>query len=67
MIKLTRFNRTTFFLNCELVETVEETPDTVITTTEGRKYVVTESALQIIENIIEFKARIIRRANTMEQ
>lgn len=66
MIKLTRLNKTTFFLNSELIETVEETPDTVITTTEGNKYIVTEPARQVIENIIEFKAKVIKRSSTIE-
>lgn len=32
MIKLTRLNNSKFVLNCELIETVEATPDTVIST-----------------------------------
>lgn len=62
MIKITRLNKTTFFLNSELIETVEATPDTVITTTEGRKYIVAETVEQVIERIIEYKAKVIRKA-----
>ena len=33
MIELTRYNETKFTLNAEIIEMVEETPDTVITLT----------------------------------
>lgn len=59
MIKLTKLNEKSFILNCDLIETVESTPDTVITTSSGKKYVVTESVEQIVEKVIEFKRRIL--------
>lgn len=58
MIKLTRFNGSVLILNCELIETVEATPDTVITTIHGKKYVCLESVDKIIEEIIEYKGKI---------
>ncbi|MCF6093830.1 flagellar FlbD family protein [Microaerobacter geothermalis] len=48
MIQLTRFNGTTFVLNCFLIETIEATPDTVITLNNGKKMVVKESVDEII-------------------
>ena len=47
MIDVTRINNTRFVLNCDLIQTVEETPDTVITLTTGTKYVVKESCKKI--------------------
>lgn len=58
MIRLTRLNGSNYVLNCELIETAEATPDTVITTVEGKKYVCTESVDEVIERIIEYKGRI---------
>lgn len=58
MIRLTRLNGSNYVLNCELIETAEATPDTVITTVEGKKYVCTESVDEVIEKIIEYKGRI---------
>lgn len=58
MIKLTRLNGSVYVLNCELIETVEATPDTVISTTEARKYVCRESVDDVISKIIEFKGKI---------
>lgn len=59
MIRLTRLNGTVYVLNCELIETIEATPDSVITTTDGRKYVAVESVEQIVEKVIEYKSRIL--------
>ena len=46
MIKLTGFNNKEFYLNCDLIEKIEVTPDSVI-----------ESSDDIINKIIEFKKR----------
>ena len=42
MIELTRINNTKLMLNPDIIETMEETPDTVITLTNGHKYIVSE-------------------------
>ena len=44
MIEVTRLKGKKMMINAELIETVEETPDTVITLTNGKKFVVSESA-----------------------
>ncbi len=58
MIRIRRLNNTEFILNCELIEFIEETPDTVITLTTGKKVVVKETAEEIIKRIIEYKNNI---------
>jgi flagellar protein FlbD len=58
VIELTRLNGTTFVINSDLIETVEETPDTVIVLTMGTKYVVQESKEEIIDKVVEFRRRI---------
>ncbi len=55
MIEVTRINGTTFMINPDLIETVEETPDTVITLVNGHKYVVKESNEELRRAVIEFK------------
>ncbi|NLN45782.1 MAG: flagellar FlbD family protein [Clostridiaceae bacterium] len=57
MIRLTRRYNRPFLLNSDLIETVEETPDTVITMTTGHKFLVEESAETIVERIIAFRAQ----------
>ena len=55
MIKITRLNQSELYINSELIERVEETPDTVISLTTGKKIVVEESAQDIIDRIIAFR------------
>lgn len=58
MIGLTRLNGSKFVINCELIETLEETPDTVISTTNNKKYIVVESIEEIVEKMIQYKSKI---------
>lgn len=60
MIRLTKLNRTSFVLNCELIETIESTPDTVISTTSGKKFVVAESIDEVVDKVIQYKGNISR-------
>ena len=55
MITLTRFNGSSFVLNMDLIETIEATPDTIITLVTGRKYVVKESVDEIVKKILDFR------------
>lgn len=57
VIELTRLNKTRITLNCELIEIMEETPDTVITMLTGRKYIVTESMEDIRAQVVDFKRK----------
>ena len=49
MIDVTRMNGTIMSLNDDLIESVEETPDTVISLTTGKKVLVKESRQEIKE------------------
>lgn len=62
MIELTKLNGSKFVLNGELIESVEETPDTVISTTTGKKLVVTEKANEVVEKVIQYKRKIFCKA-----
>lgn len=57
MIVLTRQNGSLFALNDELIEIIEEHPDTTLKMTDGKVYIVSESMEEIIEKIIEFRKR----------
>ncbi len=52
MIEVTRLNGTKILINSDLIETVEQTPDTVISFTTGRKIIVKESR-QEIKNLVK--------------
>lgn len=60
MITLHRLNGAEFTLNDRHIETIEATPDSVITMTNEKKYVVTESVQEIINRIAEYK-RMMRK------
>ena len=51
MIWVTRLNGTEIVVNADLIETVESTPDTVLTLVDGKKYVVHETAREVVERI----------------
>ncbi len=61
MIKLTRLDGSELFINPDLIETMEETPDTHIALLNGNRYLVLEPTRVIIDRIVAFKARIQRR------
>ena len=58
MIKISRINGEQLVINCELIETVEETPDTIITLSNGKKFVTKDTVNDIIEKVIEYKKNI---------
>lgn len=58
MIRVTRLNHELMVLNCELIEHIEQTPDTVITLVNGQKWMVRESPDEIIERVIGYRRRI---------
>jgi len=58
MIKVTRLNGKSFYVNCDMIEFLEATPDTVITTTTGKKIIVSESIEEVIDKIVNFKNKI---------
>lgn len=55
MIYLTRLNGDVIAINIDLIEIVEETPDTIVTLTTGKKILVKESSQKIIDQIKKFK------------
>jgi flagellar protein FlbD len=58
MIKLTKMNKSEFYLNPHLIERIEEKPDTVITMDSQVQYLVLEKADEILELIIEYRKRL---------
>lgn len=66
MIMVTRINKVEqFYINEDLIEFMEETPDTVISMESGKKVVVMESVEEIIERIIEYKRRLMAHRGTV--
>ena len=61
IVKVYRFDGSELVVNADLIESIEATPDTVITLTNGKKIVVTDSVEMIIERIIDYKRRIFQK------
>ncbi len=59
MIEVSRLNGSIYFLNPDLILTLEATPDTVITLTTGEKLMVRESPQALIDRFVAFKRRIV--------
>jgi flagellar protein FlbD len=60
MIRLTRINQVPLVLNADLIEHVETAPDTIISMTNGQKFVVLESSDDVVRKVIEFRREILR-------
>ena len=60
MIKLTKFNseanqKGEFVLNAEIIETIEETPDTVVTLINGKKLIVEEKMDEVVQKVMRYR------------
>ena len=58
MIEVTKINGVKVLVNPDLIELVEETPDTVLTLTTGRKIIVRESRQEIKNLVILYRKDI---------
>ncbi len=66
MIKLTRLNKKEYFINPNLIETIEETPDTVLKLTTEKTLIVREKAPEIISRIIAYNRQIFLEKSRIE-
>ena len=55
MIDVTKMNGSKVTVNTDLIETVEEMPDTVITLTTGKKFIIKESRQEVKNLVILYK------------
>lgn len=64
MIKVTRINKIeAFWVNENLIEFMEETPDTILSMESGRKIAIAESADEVVRLIMINQRTLIRRSN----
>ena len=61
MIEVTKINGVKVLVNTDLIELVEETPDTVLTLTTGKKIIVKESRQEIKNLVILYRKDIFAR------
>ena len=55
MIDVTKMNGSKVTINSDLIETVEENPDTVLTLTTGKKIIIKESRQKVKNLVILYK------------
>jgi flagellar protein FlbD len=58
MIKLTRMDRREIVINSDLIESIESTPDTVISLTTGKKILVLETLDEVVEKVIKYRQEL---------
>ena len=58
MIELMKTNGSKIVINADLIEEIKETPDTVITLTNGKQLLVKDSSDEIVEKVIEYRQKI---------
>ena len=63
MIEVSRFDGSVVYVNAEHIQSVEETPDTIITLTTKEKLIVRESGSEIYRKMIEYQ-RLVKGART---
>lgn len=51
-------NQRKFILNADHIEKIEEMPETIITLTNGKKYIVLESIDEVKNEVIKYKNKI---------
>jgi flagellar protein FlbD len=60
MITLTKLNGTQFVLNSDLIEVIQENPDTTIRLTNGSTYIVEEPMEEVVRLTLQFRRKVFR-------
>lgn len=63
MIEVTKINNVKITVNADIIELIEETPDTVISLTTGRKIIVKEDRKEVVKRVITYKKEIYNKLN----
>jgi flagellar protein FlbD len=57
VIQVTRLDDRKIVINADLIESIEETPDTIISFTTGRKMMVREKLDEVLNLVLEYRSR----------
>ena len=55
MIKVTTLNKKEIVLNCDHIEKMEAVPETIVTLTNGKVYLLTNTIDEVMEKVIQYK------------
>jgi flagellar protein FlbD len=62
MIEVTRFDGTSMLVNGDLIQTIEHTPDTVVSLVNGEKLLVRESPAEVRRRFVDYKREVMAGA-----
>ena len=65
MILVHRLRGEPMFVNADLIESIEETPDTVLTLVDGRRLIVEERPDLVVERVVDFRASLLVAADQL--
>ncbi len=60
MVTLTRLDGSSVVINAEIIEMLESTPDTIITLTNGKKYLVKEPSEEVVKKVIDYRQMMLK-------
>lgn len=60
MIRVKRLDDTELIVNSDMIEFIEQTPDTIITLTDGKKILTKQSPDELINLIVNFRQRVMQ-------
>jgi flagellar protein FlbD len=58
MIYVTRLDHNTMVVNAELIATVESTPDTMLTLSNGHQFLVRDTVAEVVARVLEYRRQI---------
>ena len=67
MIQVHRLRGEPLFVNADFIDSIESTPDTVITLLDGRRLVVADSAVDVVDAIRQFRASVLVAAERLRE
>jgi flagellar protein FlbD len=59
MIYVTRLDHNPVVVNAELIVTVESTPDTLVTLSNGHQFLVRESVGDVVARVVDYRRQLI--------
>ena len=65
MILVHRLRGEPMFVNADLIETIESTPDTVVVLVDGRRVLVDEAPETVVSRVIDFRASLLVAADDL--
>lgn len=65
MIKVHRLNKTQMYINANHIESIEATPDTILTLSNEKKVIVRETVDEIINSIIQYHQTVFQNPSKL--